>query len=132
MEGLWLVLLEVSLRRVRSRSGRISAPPEFVVRCEEHLGVYYRQRLRFDVIARQLGVSRTHLATAFRGHHGCTMGEFVRRLRVDYVKSLLRSTTRPVAEIALSAGFSDQSHCTRVFRAHTGLAPVEWRSSQLP
>ena len=128
VEGLCLELLALGLRATCLRSSRDTTPPECVVRCEDILRKHYRDRLRFDALAEQLGVSRTYLATAFRSHHGCTMGELVRQLRVDYVKNRLGTTSLPIAEIALAAGFSNQSHCTRVFRAHTGLAPVQWRS----
>lgn len=131
VEGLCTALLAQSLRAARSGARRIARPPECVVSCEGLLREQYRDRLRFDDIAVQVGVSRTHLATVFRAHHGYTMGEFVRRLRIDYIKQQLRTTARSIAEIALAAGFADQSHCTRVFRAHLGLPPIEWRSCQL-
>lgn len=128
IHGLCLELLAWCLRGSGLRSRRFKRPPECAVRCEDYLRARFRYRLRFDVIAAQCGVSRTHLATVFRAHHGCTMGDFVRRLRVEYVMQQLCSTAQPIAEIALAAGFSDQSHCTRVFRAQTGLPPIEWRS----
>jgi AraC family transcriptional regulator len=72
------------------------------------------------------GVHPTHLARAFRAHYGCTVGEFVRAQRIEDAKQHLR-TSRPLSEIALDLGFSDQSHFTRTFRRITGMTPAAYR-----
>jgi AraC-like DNA-binding protein len=67
------------------------------------------------------------LAREFRRHFCCTAGEYVRRLRVDFAcRALLQSDTALI-EIAVNAGFSDQSHFTRTFRAAMGMAPAQFR-----
>jgi len=53
--------------------------------------------------------------------------EFVLRARVQAAAELLRSTGRPIAEIALDCGFYDQSAFTRQFRKRTGVTPERWR-----
>lgn len=83
IEGLCVELLARSLRMACLRPRRLTGPPGYVVRCEDYLREHFRDSLKFAVIAEQLGMSRTHLATAFRAHHACTMGDFVRRLRVE-------------------------------------------------
>jgi AraC family transcriptional regulator len=40
-------------------------------------------------------------------------------------------TSRPLAELSVEAGFADQSHFTRLFRARTGLTPATYRRSHL-
>ena len=84
-------------------------------------------RIDFGELARELGVDRSHLARSFRGHFRRTLGEFVRELRVDHVRRALVETNRPLAELALEAGFADQSHCTRVFRRLIGRTPARYR-----
>jgi len=74
------------------------------------------------------GQCQTQLARAFRGRYRSTMGEVVRSLRVDYVRDGLRRGDRPLAELALAAGFADQSHCARVFKRLTGESPGRYRA----
>ncbi|MBV9497279.1 MAG: helix-turn-helix transcriptional regulator [Acidobacteria bacterium] len=77
-------------------------------------------------LATEVGVHPTHLARAFRQHYGMTVGDFVRDLRVAFARERIAAGA-PLAEIALEAGFSDQSHFTRVFRLATGTTPSELR-----
>ena len=125
LQGLCMELLAAVLR-APSRSARHSPP--FVSRACDYLQEHFRETVDFTRLADQLGVNRTHLAMSFRRHHACTMGMFVRRLRVAYVTEQLRATSLPVVQIAAEAGFADQSHCHRVVKAQTGRTPGEWRS----
>jgi AraC family transcriptional regulator len=73
------------------------------------------------------GVSREHLSRAFRRQYGCTIGEFIRRLRLARAEYVLRSTDQPIVEVALGAGFCDQSHLTREFRRRNDMTPGAYR-----
>ena len=67
------------------------------------------------------------LARAFRTYFGTSPGRYLRRLRLDWAAAELLATQRRLADIALQAGFADQSHFTRAFRRHTGLTPGQYR-----
>ncbi|MBV8519518.1 MAG: helix-turn-helix transcriptional regulator [Acidobacteria bacterium] len=88
-----------------------------------------RLRARRDAIRARAdaGVHRAHFARVFRARFGCTPGELLRQLRVEHAQSLLASTDVPLAEIALAAGFSSQSHFTATFRAYAGVTPAAFR-----
>lgn len=78
-------------------------------------------------LARDAGVSPTHLTRCFKAVYGCTVVDHRKRQRV---RSALQQLTRPGAElvdVALRAGFHDQAHFTRQFRAVTGTTPGTWR-----
>jgi len=53
----------------------------------------------------------------------------VRKLRVDAACRQLTTSDKPLSEIALSAGFADQSHFTKTFRRLTRTTPGEFRRS---
>jgi len=69
-----------------------------------------------------------HVAREFRARFGCSVGAFVRARRVDAARDALRETDRPIAAIAIDAGFYDQSHFTNVFRRLLGMTPERYRS----
>jgi AraC family transcriptional regulator len=75
------------------------------------------------------GVHRAQLARAFQARHGVSVGTYVRRERIYWAARTLRSTGTPIAEIALQAGFADQSHFTRTFVKHMGVSPGLYRRS---
>ena len=51
------------------------------------------------------------------------------RKRVDHARKLLRTSTAPLAEVALQCGFSSQSHMTTVFKGATGVTPAKFRAT---
>jgi AraC family transcriptional regulator len=83
--------------------------------------------LRLRDVAAAAGVDPAYLSRAFRRCAGTTMGAYLRSLRARRAAALLSSTAAPLAEIALASGFSDQSHCCRVFRAEYGITPRRFR-----
>jgi AraC family transcriptional regulator len=74
-----------------------------------------------------LDVHPTHLARTFKSLVGCSMGEYVRRLRIEEAARRLASGAGPLVEIALDAGFADQAHFSRVFKQVTGHSPGAYR-----
>jgi len=73
-------------------------------------------------LAAEIGLHPAHFSRAFRKTCGETLGEYVRRRRVEQADLALGSDLS-LAEIAAQAGFSDQAHFTRVFRRHFGVSP---------
>jgi AraC family transcriptional regulator len=79
-------------------------------------------------IASAVGVHPVHLARQFRASQGCTVGEYIRRVRVGFARRELLMTDKPIAEIAHSAGFFDQSQLTKTFKRVTGRTPAAYRA----
>lgn len=98
-------------------------------RCAELLDARFREPYRLGLAAEELEVDRTALARAFRKEYGCSVGEYIRSRRVQLVAERLRNgSPHSLAELAADAGFADQSHMTRVFKAEFGAPPHAWRT----
>ncbi len=78
-------------------------------------------------LAAAVGVHPAHLARCFRREYGQTVGEYARALRIEWAAEQLALDEASLAEIALRAGFADQSHFTRAFRQQTGITPGRYR-----
>jgi AraC family transcriptional regulator len=65
----------------------------------------------------------------FEGISVVPLGDYIRGLRIDFARRALLETDAPLIEIALNAGFSDQSRFTRAFRCAMGLPPAQFRKS---
>lgn len=61
-----------------------------------------------------------------------SFGEYIRKLRIEKALDLLEHSAHSLAEIAYLTGFSDQSHFSRVFKAHTGKSPSDFRKNLSP
>ena len=101
--------------------------PAQTTRAKELLANNLRADLCVADIAKECGVSRQHFIKAFKMTVGCTPHQWLQQQRVNLVKDLLGNTRMPISEIALKAGFADQSHLTRVFGALVGGPPAVWR-----
>ena len=78
-------------------------------------------------IAAEFGLSVSHFSRAFRISTGLPPHQWLLRQRVKAAKQLMTVRDLPLSEIAISAGFANQSHFTRVFSAAVGVSPAAWR-----
>jgi AraC family transcriptional regulator len=128
IEGLTLEVLAEVARARKNVSGAI--PPRWLRQAREFLHARCFVRTTHAEIARLVGVHPAHLATGFRKYFGCTIGQYVRRMRVESACRMLAGSDSALADIALAAGFVDQSHFTRVFKRITGMTPARYRASR--
>jgi AraC family transcriptional regulator len=127
IEGITLRLLVSSakddLRRER-------ALPPWLSGVREMLHEHGMERLRLTDLARCAGRHPVQISREFHRYFGCTIGAYVRQVRIARAQRLLSLDEMSVAEIALACGFSDQSHFTTQFRRLTGLPPKKFRDSK--
>jgi AraC family transcriptional regulator len=102
--------------------------PRHVRRAVELLDASATHRWSLSAVAREVGLHPMHLARAFRRARGESLGQFVRRRRVELASTLLARTDRSIADVALATGFADQPHLTRVFRRITRMTPARFRA----
>jgi AraC family transcriptional regulator len=84
-------------------------------------------KLSLEQIAAEFGLSVSHFSRAFRASTGLPPHQWLLRQRVKAAKQLMTIRDLPLSEIAISAGFANQSHFTRVFSAVVGVSPAAWR-----
>jgi AraC family transcriptional regulator len=119
------------LAQVERRQVGRSAPPPPWLRAARELLHDDPSAGSLGALASRLEVHRVHLARAFRDHYGETVGDHLRRIRLMRATRMLRDCERPLSQVALDAGFTDQSHMTRALRASLGLTPSQARRALL-
>jgi AraC family transcriptional regulator len=102
--------------------------PRWLANARDLLDARFREPLTLRSIACEAGVHPVYFAAAFRRYQRCSVGEYVRRRRLEFARRQLAHPELPLAEIALDAGFADQSHLTRTFKRFTGKTPGEYRT----
>jgi AraC-like DNA-binding protein len=83
-------------------------------------------QIRVEALAGDAGCSERQLERRFVGDYGFGPKRFGRILRVRHAMSLMRLES-PMADVAMTAGFSDQAHMGREFRAMLGTTPQALR-----
>ncbi|MCW5637083.1 MAG: helix-turn-helix domain-containing protein [Rubrivivax sp.] len=104
-------------------------------RIKQHVATHLADPgLTVDAIARAMNVSRRQLYNAFAeetdGVAGYILARRLEACRQAFVDRA--SAHRSITEIALAAGFQNMAHFSRVFRAHVGLPPSDYRRAALP
>lgn len=98
-------------------------------RVRDHIMDSVPRRISSASFEAEHGMDRFTLARRFRQLYGVSPTQFATLRKLDLALAGIR-TGRGLADVALSAGFADQSHMTRAFRRAFGLSPGQWRKLQ--
>jgi AraC-like DNA-binding protein len=121
----WVVLAGVNLRP----PARGGLPPRALQRVQQYIDAHLHESISVQTLADTAGLSMYHFARAFKRSEGLSPHDYLVQRRVHYTQKLLAESEMSLAEIALAAGFSDQSHFARRFREHVGVTPSRYRWS---
>lgn len=97
----------------------------------EYMHAHLPESVRLEDIAAAVGLSPFHFARLFRSTTGFTPHRYLMLARVERAKAMLLQCDRTMTEIASEAGFSDQSHMSKVFRHLTGCSPARFRAASV-
>jgi AraC family transcriptional regulator len=130
-EGLALELLATATRAATADSSQKRAP-RWLGSAEELLRARTGECIRLSDLAAAVGVHPIHLARTFRARHGVSVGEYGRRVRIEWAAAEIARGESSLARVATEAGFADQSHFTRLFKRHVGTTPARFRDAYAP
>jgi AraC-like DNA-binding protein len=111
-------------------SNRGGLPPRLTQNIREYIDSHLSENISLDRMAEMAGLSVFHFARAFRQSFGTPPHGYLLRRRIERAHHLLKKTELALSQIALSTGFSDQSHFAKHFRRLTGMTPSAARWNQ--
>ncbi len=127
IQGLTMEMLAAVSRNNSNLFDR--RPQRWLACAEAFLRESFTEHVTLAQVASVAGVHPVYLAREFRRFHGCTIGEFIRRLRVERARRQLSSSDESLATIATGSGFSDQSHFSRTFKRLMRMTPAQYRAN---
>ena len=132
ISGLVLGVAAEASRRVAKLLARPSAPPSWLQKAHDLVHEGFARGPTLAEVAATVGVHPVHLARSFRRWYQCTIGEYVRERRLEFACREMAGSDASLAEIALAAGFCDQSHLTRLCKERLGMTPSAYRAIHRP
>lgn len=125
IEALMLELIVLTLRA--RRRCEENGKPEWLVRIEKLIHEQFTERLTVNELAGRVHVHPAHLAAEFRKHYRCSVGNYVRDLRISRACQHLTASDKSLSQMALDVGFYDQSHFSKAFKKAMGVTPAQYR-----
>ena len=113
----------------RESAGRGGLSPLRARHVSDYVETHLERSISLEDLARIAGLSPWHFLRQFKERFGCAPHAWVLRRRLERAKGLLSKGELPIKEVAGLAGFSDQSHLTRIFRRFLGTTPRVFRDS---
>jgi AraC-like DNA-binding protein len=104
-----------------------SKKPSWVYKVHEILKEKSSERLSLNELSGLLRIHPVHLSRDFPRHFHCSLGDYIRKIKIEKSLSLLTTKRYSLTQIAFECGFSDQSHFIRCFRDATGINPLAYR-----
>jgi AraC-like DNA-binding protein len=124
-----LEAFKVMLSRLQDLAGRARGGPR-QLRLEstlQYLRENYREPLRLPQVARMAGFSVAAFSRAFKEATGTSFAVYLRQIRVDEAKRLLRASPNTVVEISQRTGFESSHRLIRAFKQQTSQTPGQYR-----
>ena len=128
IEGL---MLEVTAELTRQRHRELrQSPPRWLEQARDAVRANISEPPSLNALAQMVGVHPVSLAREFRRHYRCTIGEYIRQLRINAACEALSHSETSLSTVATNAGFYDQSHFANTFRRYTGKTPTQYRAAE--
>ena len=133
-EYLSLLLRELFLLISRQAPIGISSQNRMLQKEMEKATQYFSEHFTEEISIEQYAMDK-HLSTSwfirsFKRYNGVTPMQYILNLRITNAKTLLRTTTYSVAEVASIVGYDNPLYFSRLFKKQTGLPPSEFRNTE--
>ena len=94
---------------------------------EDWIHRHCRGEVRFDALARELGMSTRNFIRRFKAATGLAPVDYLQRLRMRTAQRLLEEQHVTVQEVGRAVGYGDVAFFRALFRRHTGVTPTLYR-----
>ncbi len=114
------------IRRVHKvrQNPKLSAP---IALCRDYIEMHPEERIRAKDLAALAGYTEYYLTHKFREETGLSVSDYVKKVKINRAKLLLRSTDLSIQELSDRFCFSSRNYFSRVFYELTGCTPMEYR-----
>ena len=110
-------------------SNSINSENEIVRNALQYIGTHVREKLSVPVVAKNVEVSPSYLTALFHKHLQISPGEYIRRIKLQESKQMIREGSMNFTEIAEALQYSTVHHFSRQFKEKFGITPTEYAKS---
>lgn len=107
----------------------VNSENEIIRRAQQFISAHIREKLTVPVVARHVDVSPSYLTALFRKNLQISPGEYIRRVKLQESKQMIREDHMNFTEIAAVLQYSTVHHFSRQFKDKFGITPTEYAKS---
>ncbi len=128
-------LLVILLRQVDAPSAKpkssnsLNSENDIIRRAQQYISKHIRKKLTVPLVAEQAGVSASYLTALFHKQLQISPGEYIRRVKLQESKQMIRENAMTFTEIAAALQYSTVHHFSRQFKEKFGITPSEYAKS---
>lgn len=123
----------LALHPVSSEESRMSQKQRYAEQAAEYLHHHYNKRnISIEMLAEELGLSRSYLRNIFFELYGISPQQYIRALRLGHAQDLLSRTREPISQVAAACGYDDTLQFSKYFKRNTGVSPSLYRAQYKP
>lgn len=119
--------IEFSLNQLLESNDTSSYIPVWIKQMKEIIEDRWDEFIPLKDLATTFNVHPVTISKYFRKYYQCTLGDYMRKIKIDKAIFFLLNTKTPISEISDICGFTDQSHMIKVFKAYIGFLPNQIR-----
>lgn len=101
--------------------------PKTIRAIKRYVMEHYYENINLDVIAQTVFLNPIYISAYFKKETGMSFSNYVRQVRIDHAKELLRDTQLGISDIASHVGYSDEKYFSRLFQKSVGIKPSDFR-----
>ena len=110
-------------------SNAIHSENEIIRQAQQYISSHIREKLTVPLVARQVDVSPSYLTALFHKNLQISPGEYIRRIKLQESKQMIRENNLNFTEIAAELQYSTVHHFSRQFKEKFGITPTEYAKS---
>ena len=110
--------------QVLKQNAALSRP---ISECINYIYGHIKERITIEDLAKFTGNSPSYISRLFKSEMGISASDYIRRVKIDKAKNLLRFSDFSMVEIASYLSFSSQSHFIKLFSEETNMTPKKYR-----
>jgi AraC family transcriptional regulator len=111
------------------RLNRPTLNADVATKVRDYIEAHFAEPILLGDLASLAGIEIHKVTRAFKKSFGIAPHRYILRTRIARAKAMLRRHDMSLVDVALSTGFSNQSHFTKAFKKLTGLSPSNYRRS---
>ena len=110
-------------------SNALHSENEIIRRAQQYISSHIREKLSVPLVARMVDVSPSYLTALFHKNLQISPGEYIRRIKLQESKQMIREDNMNFTEIAAALQYSTVHHFSRQFKDKFGITPTEYAKS---